>query len=71
MAKRFDDASLSIGYLRALSSRRKLRSRRAADKERDALRQLYGDERPVSPANESAGESDSVSTDEKVFHTSE
>jgi hypothetical protein len=72
MAKKFDDARLSIGYLRAMASRRKIkRSARAAQKERDALRQLYGRERPVSPADEFADESDSVSTNEKVFHAPE
>lgn len=46
MGKKFDDAALSVGYLRALASRRKLRSKRVADEERDALRQLYGADRP-------------------------
>ena len=70
MANRFDDARLSIGYLRAMASRRKLkRSARSTEKERDALRQLYGREHPIAPENELADGSDSVSTDEKVFHT--
>ncbi len=70
MTKRFDDAALSIGYLRALASRRKTkRSKRSAEKERDALTALYGRERPVSPAMESADEFESTSIDEKVFHT--
>lgn len=67
MGKRFDDAALSVGYLRALASRRKLRSKRVADEERDALRQLYGADRPVSPENRKAA----GGAHEEVFHDGE
>jgi hypothetical protein len=68
MARKFDDASLSIGYLRSAGSRRKLtRSRRAIERERAALAQLYGQDFPIAPDEVAAD----VVAREKVFHDDE